>query len=121
MKADRPSEKLDFSNPGPYAIKEQVDHLFKLELPSYIKAHPIFHADRLRKAADDPLPYQYENPPPPKVINDELKWEVERILDSRLWYGRLQYKADWTGHDPDGYKGCVVGMPRNGKENSCGD
>ena len=39
-------------------------------------------------------------PPPPAVIVDnEEEWEVERILDSRRHYNRLQYHVKWKGFD----------------------
>lgn len=32
---------------------------------------------------------------------DEREWEVEQILASRVWRGKLQYQAQWKGCDPD--------------------
>jgi hypothetical protein len=55
-KTDRPSRKLANQIDGLYKILEQVRHLFKLQLPKSIRVHPIFHADRLRKDPDNPLP-----------------------------------------------------------------
>ena len=40
---------------------------------------------------DNPLPRQY-NPPPLLVIADNNKeWHMEEILDSRMYYWKLQY------------------------------
>jgi hypothetical protein len=41
---------------GPYEISEKVGYSFKVKLLELIKIHPIFSLDRLRKAAEDPLP-----------------------------------------------------------------
>lgn len=53
----------------------------------------MFTADRLRRYPNNPLPGQAAENSPGK---DETgtgaeEWEVERILASRLRYGKLQY------------------------------
>ena len=35
------------------------------------------------------------------VINSEPKYGVDEIIASRLHYGKLQYRANWTGCDLD--------------------
>lgn len=50
-----------------------------------MRIHPIFPPEKLRKAANDPLPGQQEDPGEPVVINDEQEWEVEQVLASRLF------------------------------------
>ena len=60
----------------------------------------VFHADRLRLATP-PLPGQVEPEEPPTIVNGQPEWEIEAILDSRIYRTRLQYKAAWVGHDPD--------------------
>ena len=49
---------------GPYKILKKVKYSFKVKLLELIKIHPIFSPDRLRKAVNNPLPRQYNNPPP---------------------------------------------------------
>ena len=49
---------------SPYKIPKKVGHFFKVTLPELIKIYPIFSLNRLRKAADDLLPKQYNNPLP---------------------------------------------------------
>jgi len=36
-------------------------------------------------------------PPPPEIVDDEEHYEVEKILDSRLYRGKLQYLVKWKG------------------------
>lgn len=103
MATDAPTTKLDSQWCGPWRIAKEIHGSFELDTPEWYKGSKLFHADRLRKAATDPLPQQIKVPEPPEVINNEPEWEVERILASRLT-GRnrkLQYQASWVGHDDD--------------------
>jgi transposase InsO family protein len=102
MKRFRKGDKLANINDGPFKILEKEGNAYRLELPPGMNINPVFSPDKLRKAADNPLPGQLVTPPGPIEIDGELEWEVEHILDSRLYRKRtLQYRAGWVGHDPD--------------------
>lgn len=45
--------------------------------------HPIFSPDKLRCAANDPLPGQVIETPELIVVGDEQEWEVEEVLASQ--------------------------------------
>ena len=37
--------------------------------------------------------------PPPVIVDGEEAWEVEEVLDSRLYYNSGQYKVKWVSFD----------------------
>jgi hypothetical protein len=98
---DRPTTRLDSQWAGPYKITKRKGDSFEVDLPASIKNSHTIHASRLRKAATDPLPGQLQKPPPVELVNNEPEWVVSQILSSRIFRGKLQYQAKWTGLDPD--------------------
>jgi hypothetical protein len=100
-KISRPSRKLAEQNAGPFEIIKKIGNAYKLRLPPSMKIHPVFSPDKLRKAPNDPLPGQRIAHPSPVEINGELEWEIDRILASRLYYGKLRYRVKWKGFDED--------------------
>ena len=100
-KTDRPSRKLGNQMAGPYRILEQVGNLYRIDFPASIKVYPVLSLARLCKCADDPLPGQHNEPPPPIEVDGEAKWEVDRVLAVRKHCGNLQYRVQWLGYDED--------------------
>ncbi|KAG6818412.1 hypothetical protein H0H92_002747, partial [Tricholoma furcatifolium] len=55
--------------------------------------HPVFNVVKLWPAVADPIPgCRAWPPPPPVIVDDEEQYEVETILDSRIFRHKLQYK-----------------------------
>jgi transposase InsO family protein len=111
---DRPSRKLDQQMAGPYKVLEQVGNAFRVDLPPAIRVEPVISTDKLRKAPDDPLPGQTQEPALPIVVNGQQEWDVEEILASRGYYGKLQYRAKWVNCNPDPtwyYASDFIGCP----------
>ena len=100
-RTERPSRKLDYQMAGPYRILEKIRHSYRLDLPQSIRVHLVFSPDRLRKASNDPLLGQHNDPPLPIQVNGEDEWEVDEILASRIKWGSLYYRASWKGYDPN--------------------
>jgi transposase InsO family protein len=109
-KTDRPSQKLSDQMAGPFKIIEQIGHSFKLQLPESIKVHPVFHADRLRKDPENPLPGQTNPNPGPLQVNDQEEYEVQEVLAVKLVRKKLRYRIKWKGwdDDPDWYSASAL-------------
>jgi len=116
---DRPSRKLDQQMAGPYVILERVGNAFRIDLPPSIRIHPVISVDKLRKAANDPLPGQLQEPGLPIVVNGQEEWDVDEILASRAYYNKLQYRVKWVSSEPDPawyYASDFIGCPHKLRE-----
>lgn len=99
---DRPHDGLDNPYVGPYKVlSNPYPNAYEIDLPESMKIRRVINASRLVRAPDNPVPGQVVPPPEPIVVEGEKEWTVSEILSSRLNYGRLQYLANWEGHDPD--------------------
>lgn len=98
------SPKLGPHQLGPFKILERIGDLnFKLELPGWLKLHPVFHVNRLSPYRDNGL--AKPPPPDPVVVDGEEEYEVEAVTDSRIvklgGQGnrmKLQYYVKWKGY-----------------------
>jgi len=77
----RRTEKLTERFIGPYRIKKIISsNIVELELPSTIKIHSVVNVSRIRRYVGQ-VKGQRKEQPAPVVIEEEEKWEVERILN----------------------------------------
>ena len=76
---------------GPYKILEKVGHSYRLDLPQSIRVHLVFSPDKLRKASNNPLLEQHNEPLLLIQVNREDEWEVDEILASKTIQGSLYY------------------------------
>ncbi|KAG5725697.1 hypothetical protein E4T56_gene7297 [Termitomyces sp. T112] len=61
--------------------------------------HPAFNVVKLFLVPEDPIPGHPPKPPPlPVLVNNEEEYEVEEILDSRVFQGKLKFKVKWKGY-----------------------
>ena len=94
-------KKLDHKWLGPYPINKVISrNAYSLELPSsFGRTHPVLSVVLLRPYEADPVLECHTPPPPPPIIRDGIpEYEVERILDSQVFHGRLEYLVCWKGY-----------------------
>jgi hypothetical protein len=97
---DRPTKKLDHKWIGPFEITKVVSPAaVKLRLTARQKGiHPVVSVSNVRPHSPDTIPERPQDPQPgPEIIDGEEEYEVEKILDSRRRYRRLQYLVKFHG------------------------
>ena len=84
MQTTRPSSKLYFRRLRRFKILDKIfSHAYKLDLPTYMKCHTVFHVSLLEPIASNPLQGQKCPAPPPTVVNDEQEYKGEEVVDSK--------------------------------------
>jgi len=102
IKTTRPSKKLDYKKIGRFKILAKIGtSAYKLALPPSMAIQNTFHISLLGPYQDNRFPSQSKEPPPPIQIEGEDEYELEEIIDSRLHYNKLQYRAKWKGYSPE--------------------
>jgi len=116
VRTTRPCKKLDYKKIGPFKILAKIgSSAYKLDLPDTMRIHNTIHISLLEPYENNKLPSQRQEPPPPIIIEGEPEYELEEIIDARLYYGKLQYRAKWTGYSPEQDK---VWYPASNFENA---
>jgi hypothetical protein len=85
-----------------FKILKKKNSSYKFELSIEMNIHSVFHISLLRKNLDDSLSKQIISSSSSVMIDDEQKFDVKDIIDSRLTERsinkRLQYKIKWVRH-----------------------
>jgi len=63
--------------------------------------HNTFQISLLEPYQDNRFPSKIKEPHPPIQIEGEDEYELDGIIDSRLYYNKLQYRAQWKGYSPE--------------------
>jgi hypothetical protein len=85
IKIHQKSPKLGLRQLGPFKVIEHIGNLdFKLELPHYLKLHPVFYVNCLALYWDNSL----DKPLPPDFVMVESKeeYKVDKITDSYIFH-----------------------------------
>ena len=99
LRVERPSRKLSDKFYGPYEVKRKIGQLnYELKLPKSMAVHPVFHVQLLSKHQQNRIPGRVQPPAPPVVVDGEEEWEVEKVLDSRVFRRQFQYKIKWKDY-----------------------
>jgi hypothetical protein len=88
IRTSRPSKKLAHRFLGPYIVEHRVGaNAYHLCLPkSMSRLHPVFPVVKLLTAPPDPIPGHRSSPPPdPVLIDGEEEYEVEAVINSRMF------------------------------------
>ncbi len=92
------NKKLKPKKLGPFKILKKISPVsYQLELPNNLRIHSVVHVSDLEPYYEDKFGRELE-PPPPIIINEEEEYEVEKILDKRKHYGKIQYLIKWKGY-----------------------
>jgi len=82
----RPSKKLSKKYLGPYEIIAQPSlQSSTLCLPDTMRAaHSVFHVSMLKPTTPNTFQQHSEPLPAPVIINEELEYEISKIVDSKI-------------------------------------
>jgi hypothetical protein len=97
----RPCSKLENKLLGPFEVVRVVNPVtYELRLPPTCRIHNVFHVSQLEPYAPDHFPGRVVPPPGPLHTDDDhtTLFEVEQVLDSRVFRGQLQYLLHWKGY-----------------------
>jgi len=86
FRTTRPSKKLSEKYFGPYEIISQPGTLsFTLHLPESMRSvHPVFHVSMLEPTTSNTFSERIQLAPTPVIIDGEPKYEISRIVDSKI-------------------------------------
>ena len=87
----RRSEKLTERFIGSYKIKGIISsNAVELDLPKSIRIYPIVNVSRVQLYKPQ-VERQKKTPPKPVIIKEEKEFEVEKILNKRMVWGKEKF------------------------------
>ena len=97
------SRKLAPRYIGPYTIIKVINpSALRLQLPSSLKVHPVFHVSQVKPVANCDLSPPAPAPLLPRTLeSSDMVLEVNRILAVRRRGRGFHYLVDWVGYGPE--------------------
>ena len=97
---NRASKKLMEKWIGPYEISNTMPNAVELKLPKTLHIHPVVNIPRVKPYLG-PLPGQPVSRPGLIHVTEDRdeEYEVDTIIDSRIYKGKLQYLVHWKGYN----------------------
>lgn len=87
---------------GPFKVTSVINSVaYKLELPSSLKLHNVFHISLLKPYKNRADGGQVNPPPPPVLIDGDFEYEVESILSHRFVRNKTEFLVKWLGYGPE--------------------
>jgi Chromo (CHRromatin Organisation MOdifier) domain len=111
LKTSHPTKKFAPKRYGPFPITDVIlPVVYHLTLPLSWKIHNVFHVLLLTPYKETEEHGPNFTKPPPKLIEEHEKYEVEQVLALRLFghWKKLQYLIHWKGysHTHDSWASC---------------
>jgi len=102
VRTTRPCKKLDYEKIGLFRILAKIgSSAYKLNLPPTMGIHNTIHISLLEPYKENRLPSKRQESPPPIILEGEPEYELDDTIDFGLYYGKLKYRAKWTGYSPE--------------------
>ena len=101
---------------GPFKVSAVVGDAklaYKLELPSDLRVHPVFHVSALKAYTN--FEGGYKPPPLLALVDGYLEYEVDCVTNTRNEGNKREYRVHWVGYPDSTWENVRILTNRQGK------